>query len=84
MEQTKFTLKELKESGLESFSQHLRDFNYQELSHLYREYRQKMGQMKLLDAGEMDKFCLLEGYLGSKFNTEYNKTLDYLDNSRKK
>lgn len=84
MELTKFTLKELKESGLESFSEHLKDFNYQELSNLYREYRGKMGNMKLLDAGEMEKFCLLEGYLGSKFNTEYNKNLDYFDNSRKK
>lgn len=84
MELTKFTLKELKESKLENFSEHLKDFNYQELSNLYREYRQKMGKMMLLDAGEVEKFYLLEGYLGSKFNTEYNKTLDYLDNSRKK
>ena len=84
MEPIKFTLKDLKESGLESFSAHLKDFNYQELSNLYREYRQKMGEMKLLKAGEMDKFCLLEGYLGSKFNTEYNEHLDYFDNARKK
>ena len=84
MELTKFTLKELKESELENFSAHLKDFNYQELSNLYREYRQRMGKMMLLDAGEMEKFYLLEGYLGSKFNTEYNQNLDYFDNSRKK
>lgn len=84
MEHINFTLNDLKKDDLEDFSSHLKYFDYQDLSRLYRDYRNRMSKMTLMESEDMQKFYILEGYLSSKFFSNYNKDLDYFDNTRKK